>query len=238
MIGKWSKHIETDSGYRSKLHFFPIPEPGEISLCNRKNLLSTKKKLSFSDPKNYDKKRICKSCVRLVHFVDVLYPGQLKKEPHREVWFNITSKYSGETTAHFFIKNITKSLCGHHTNLTAAAIAEIKFAPVQEKFKNKCKICERGIEFYLKNSKTRTEIKAEKSYAGYETYIPPNANIKPFKISNSPLVWIEVRCTHIEKNGKQCIETGVYPTGDPEKAKDNPHFCLKHNLRVKEAMAT
>ena len=238
MIGKWSQYVEIPASNRTKLHFFPNPTGGEMSLCTKAVLSMIERKGKFSDPKNYHERKTCKHCVRIINYVEKIYPEQLKTEAPKETWFTIQPRWRDKPISHFFIKDITKTLCGSQIDLTTDARAEIKFAPAQKEFKNKCKQCENQIEYYLKNGKTRTEIKAEKSHAGYEIYIPPNTNIKPFKISNSPLVWIEVRCTHIEKNGKQCIETGVYPTGDPEKAKDNPHFCLKHNLRVKEAMAT
>ena len=232
MTGNWSQYVENTSRNNTKLHFFPNPEGGAIALCTKAILSMTERKGRFSDPKNYHEKKTCKNCVNIIKFIKKIYPDQLNKEAPKEIWANIQTKYKDKPTAHYFINDITKSLCGSHKDFTATDRAEIKFSIIQEKFENKCKVCEQAIEFYLEYGKTKTESKEEKN-PNWSPYIPPTSDQKRFKRSESPLVWIRERCTNVEKNGKQCSNSGVYPTGDPEAAKQNEHPCLKHNLRVK-----
>ena len=134
---------------------------------------------------------------------------------YSDAWGFPPSNYKKLPTIHYFIRDASETLCGHR-KISHITKRDIVFITPQKTHKI-CIRCESQVEYYKTHGKKLTESKIY------------NVKIK----SSSQLAWGESRCDHVDKNEKQCTFTGEYPTGDLEKSKQNQHFCIRHNLKIK-----
>ena len=147
----------------------------------------------------------------------------------KEGWGRIVlspSRFVRKNIEHYFIRNQTGTLCGHY-----AIQLELKYkVKIVTEVKNQCKACLIAIPYWEKHAEREFETRDRTQDEYFAQFDQPE---KITVTSKTFIVGPDVRCNHVDKNGKRCPNTGGYLTSDPKAAKENDHPCLKHNLRVK-----